>query len=51
MKENIKRNLLKHTERVVKSAAIGGGGFPTWLGFHEPEQPEKLRKLIQKNKK
>ena len=51
MKGKMKTSLLKNAEKVIRKAAVEGGGFPTWLGFHEPEQPEKLKKLIKANPK
>ena len=34
-KEKMKTRLLKNAERAIRKAAVEGGGFPTWLGFHE----------------
>lgn len=50
-KEKMKTRLLKNAERAIRKAAVEGGGFPTWLGFHEPEQPETLKKLIKEKMK
>ncbi len=50
MKADRKKNLLTNTAKVIEKAAIFGGGYPTWLGFHEPKKPEKLDE-IRKNRK
>ena len=48
MKENMEKNLLTRTAKVIEKAARSGGGYPTWLGFYEPKRPEKLDEMRNK---
>ena len=47
MKADRKKNLLTNTAKVIEKAAIFGGGYPTWLGFHEPKK-QKVKILLMR---